>query len=253
MGDFDPASEGKEVVMLERIGPRTDQGRDANILLSSKGKLIWKENRTGNDYGWLTVTERITNWDGTGRDQILSYRRTFTSPTIYNEKGEAVATFKHPGENIDFVAHADLCGDEREEVIVYNETTAWIFSNGDCDLSGQPSKSSLPQNRRLYNWTIYSGWEAVDYTFYTPSSTGILPEGDHAQEVFMKLPGNNISSDYSKEAIVTIWNLQGRMLFDGHWNIRKGNPHLPGNLNRGIYIISVSKGNKPCFRKFVVK
>lgn len=66
IGDFSSRHAGKEVVMLERIGPRTSTGRDANILTSATGELIWKEKRTGNDYGWISVTERITNWDGTG-------------------------------------------------------------------------------------------------------------------------------------------------------------------------------------------
>lgn len=170
IGDFSPKHAGKEVVMLERIGPRTNTGRDANILTSATGQLIWKEKRTGNDYGWLTVTERITNWDGTGKDQILSYRRTSKPPTIYDGDGNAVASFAHPGSYTDFVIHADLCGDEKEEVVVYNENTAWIFANGGCDLSAPPRRPALPQNRRLYNWTIYSGWEDVDHVFFTPGS-----------------------------------------------------------------------------------
>ena len=250
MGDYDPASEGREVVMLERIGPRTDQGRDANILVSSKGTLIWKENRTGNDYGWLTVTERITNWDGNGRDQILSYRRTFTSPTIYTKNGEAIATFTHPGENIDFVMHADLGGDDREEVIVYNETTAWIFSNGECDLSAPPRQPSLPQNRRLYNWTIYSGWEAVDFTFYTPGSTGMPP--DRMREFFMRRRGNEIASENFEEATVPIWNLQGRVLYNG-WKFRDGEPSFTRKLSRGVYVLPVIRGDKPHSKTIMVK
>ena len=250
MGDYDTTSEGREVAMLERIGPRTDQGRDANIFVSSTGKLIWKENRTGNDYGWLSVTERITNWNGDGRDQILTYRRTFTCPTIYNIKGEAVANFPHPGENIEFIMHADLGGDEKEEVIVYNETTAWIYSNGDCDLSAPPRKPSLPQNRRLFNWTIYSGWEAVDYTFYTPGSTSALSGGDGAHQNFSE-PQNRIPSDYSESATATIWNLQGRVVFKGQWN--KGEGKFPRNLHRGTHILSLSNGNKPHYNKIFVQ
>ncbi|MBN1760530.1 MAG: PQQ-binding-like beta-propeller repeat protein [Chitinispirillaceae bacterium] len=251
MGDYDTTSPGREVAMLERIGPRTDQGRDANIFVSSTGKLIWKENRTGDDYGWLSVTERITNWNGDGRDQILSYRRTFTSPTIYNIKGQAVVTFTHPGENIDFVMHADLGGDDKEEVIVYNETTAWIYSNGDCDLSAPPRKPSLPQNRRLYNWTIYSGWEAVDFTFYTPGSTGVLSRDNSAPENFRKPRENRASSVHSGSATAIMWNLQGKVVFKGQWNNGKGK--FPPNVRRGIHILSASCGNKPGYNKIVVE
>lgn len=173
MGNFDAASPGKEVVMLERIGPRTNQGRDGNILVAADGKLLWKEVRTGTDYGWLSVTERITNWDGKGSDQILTYRRTTKPPTIYDGKGLPVAEFRHPGSYTDFLVHADLCGDGREEVIVYNETTAWIFANGGCDLAVAPGRKVLPQIRRLYNWSIYSGWDATDYSFYVPGTNPI--------------------------------------------------------------------------------
>lgn len=250
MGDYDSTSEGLEVAMLERIGPRTDYGRDANIFVSSTGSLLWKENRTGNDYGWLSVTERITNWDGTGRDRILCYRRTFTGPTIYTARGEIVATFDHPGENIDFVMHADLCGDEREEVIVYNETTAWIYANGGCDLSEPPpGQPILPQNRRLYNWTIYSGWEAVDHTFYTPGSTGIKRTCHRGT----KMTKENSSANYNGEQTVTIFNLQGKVLFNGRLNKRNGATVVPRTLHQGTYILSVATGNKPYLSTFVVE
>jgi hypothetical protein len=176
IGDFSPKHAGKEVVMLERIGPRTSTGRDANILTSSTGELIWKEKRTGSDYGWVSVTERITNWDGSGKDQILTYRRTSKPPTIYDGDGNPVTTFAHPGSNIDFLIHADLCGDAKEEVVVYNEGTAWIFANGGCDLAAPPRRAALPQNRRLYNWTIYSGWEDVDHVFYTPGAVSLIAQ-----------------------------------------------------------------------------
>lgn len=171
IGEFHPDHPGREVVMLERIGPRTSTGRDANILIAGNGSLIWKENRTGSDYGWVTVTERITNWDGTGKDQILSYRRTTQYPTIYGPEGAAVATFAHPGSRVtEIVMHADLCGDEREEMVIYNESTAWFYSNGPCDLAAPARRKTLPQNRRLYNWSVYSGWDATDHTFYTPGA-----------------------------------------------------------------------------------
>ncbi|MEO6097569.1 MAG: hypothetical protein ABIW76_18710 [Fibrobacteria bacterium] len=174
IGDFSAKHAGKEVILLERIGPRTGTGRDANILTSSTGELIWKEKRTGSDYGWVSVSERITNWDGTGKDQILTYRRTSKPPTIYDGDGNPVATFPHPGSNIDFLIHADLCGDEKEEVVVYSASTAWIFANGGCDLAAPPRQAALPQNRRLYNWSIYSGWEDKDHVFFTPGSSSRL-------------------------------------------------------------------------------
>jgi len=58
-----PTRRALEVVLLDRIGPRTSTGHDANVLLSSTDKLLWKESRK--DYGWITVTENMNNWDAT--------------------------------------------------------------------------------------------------------------------------------------------------------------------------------------------
>jgi hypothetical protein len=250
IGDFSPKHAGKEVVMLERIGPRTSAGRDANILTSATGELIWKEKRTGSDYGWLSVTERITNWDGTGRDQILTYRRTSKPPTIYDGDGIAVATFPHPGGYTDFLIHADLCGDAKEEVVVYNETTAWIFANGGCDLSAPPRRAVQPQNRRLYNWTIYSGWEDVDHVFFAPGTVRlaskrrlvgpfqVLREG--ARVRFLGLtPGKA----YSLYGIAGTWVAASGPLAGREWAWETGG-------RRGLYILKSLGENVP-FRRIV--
>ena len=156
IGNFRQEFAGLEVVLLDRIGPRTDQGKDANVLLSSDGTFLWKEERS--DYGWLTVTETISNWDDSNSDYILSYRRGGnTPPSLYDGYGNIVAAFKHDGSFIDFVQHADLCGNKNEEVIVYNESTVWIFAR---DNNGLEIQSNMPiqQQFHLYNWSIYSGW-----------------------------------------------------------------------------------------------
>jgi hypothetical protein len=85
---------GLEVVLLDRIGPRTSTGHDANVLLSSTDKLFWKESRT--DYGWITVTENMNNWDGKGTDLILSYHRGGQTPaTLYDGNDKVIAQFPH--------------------------------------------------------------------------------------------------------------------------------------------------------------
>jgi hypothetical protein len=251
IGDFSPKHAGKEVVMLERIGPRTSTGRDANILTSSTGELIWKEKRTGSDYGWLTVTERITNWDGTGKDQILSYRRTTKPPTIYDGDGNAVATFPHPGGYTDFLIHADLCGDDKEEVVVYNDNTAWIFANGGCDLSAPPRKAAQPQNRRLYNWTIYSGWEDVDHVFYTPGSATRLAEYRGPRGAFlMRREGDRIRFQGLRPgASYVLFGIAGRKVAasgpvaDGEWSWSAGG-------RRGLFVLK-SVGEETPFRRIV--
>jgi hypothetical protein len=169
IGEYRSDYPGLEVVLLDRIGPRTSTGHDANVLLSATDKLIWKESRT--DYGWITVTENMNNWKGDGTDLILSYHRGGQTPaTLYDGYQKVVAQFPHTGNLVDNVQHADLCGDGKEEVIVYNESGAWLFANGGCNLDDPPVHPSIPQQYHLYNFSEYSGWITPDVKFYTPGS-----------------------------------------------------------------------------------
>ena len=169
IGQYRTDQPGLEVVLLDRIGPRTALGHDANVLLSSTDQLLWKEQRT--DYGWITVTENMNNWDGLGTDLILSYHRGGSTPaTLYDGYDKVVAQFPHTGDLVDLVQHANLCGDAKEEVIVYNESAVWIYSNGSgCDLD-VPIPGKIPQRFHLHNFTEYSGWINPDVTFVTPGT-----------------------------------------------------------------------------------
>jgi hypothetical protein len=168
IGEYRSDYAGLEVVLLDRIGPRTAQGHDANVLLSATDKLLWKETRT--DYGWITVTENMNNWDGLGNDLILSYHRGGQTPaTLYDGNDNVIAQFPHTGNLVDNAQHADLCGDAKEEVIVYNESSVWIYANGGCDLSA-PSTHGIPQQFHLHNWSEYTGWVTPDIKFYTPGT-----------------------------------------------------------------------------------
>ena len=179
IGEYRSDYPGLEVVLLDRLGPRDATGHDANVLLSSTDQLIWKETRK--DYGWITVTENMNNWLGDGTDLILSYHRGGSTPaTLYsgyatkNADGtyspNVVAQFPHSGNLVDNVQHANLCGDGKEEVLVYNESSVWIFSNGDCSLDDPPAQPSIPQQYHVYNFSEYSGWITPDVKFYTPGS-----------------------------------------------------------------------------------
>lgn len=169
IGEYRSDSPGLEVVLLDRIGPRTATGHDANVLLSSTDQLLWKEQRT--DYGWISVTENMNNWLGDGSDLILSYHRGGQTPaTLYDGYDRVVAQFPHSGSLVDNVQHANLCGDDKEEVLVYNESSVWIFANGGCNLDDPPQHPSIPQQYHIYNFSEYSGWITPDVKFYTPGS-----------------------------------------------------------------------------------
>jgi hypothetical protein len=251
MGDFNPSFPGREVVMLERIGPRTAVGRDGNILVAADGKLVWKEVRTGNDYGWLSVSERITNWEGDHKDQILTYRRTTKPPTIYDGDGLAVATFAHPDSNIEFVLHADFCGDDKEEVMVYNESKAWIYANGDCDLSAPPRQQGLPQVRRLYNWSVYSGWDSPDYSFYTPGSvTRNLAAKRSVQTVnISRANGRMVFSGLPESARLRIFSHLGRTLAESG-RVRGGTWSWDSGRRKGVFLLRMEPGGAD--RRFII-
>jgi hypothetical protein len=169
MGDYRKDVPGLEVALLDRLRTSELGLKSNNYLYDARGNLLQQENRP-NDSGWLTVTENLNNWDGLGNDFIFSYRRE-EGVLLYDGNLRTVATFPYTGSSPEnFAQHADLCGDAREEVIVYDETTAWIYANGGCDLDAPPRTPSLPQQYHLYNWSIYTGWITPDVKFFTPGS-----------------------------------------------------------------------------------
>jgi hypothetical protein len=90
---------------------------------------------------------------------------------LYDGNLDTVATFSYDGPSPEnFAIHADVCGDSREEVIVYDEFNAWIYANGGCDLDAPPCQSSIPQQYHVYNWSIYTGWINPDVRFFTPGA-----------------------------------------------------------------------------------
>jgi hypothetical protein len=179
MGDYRPDLPGLEVVILDRLRTASEGYKSNNVLVDQHDNLLWKENRP-NNAGWLTVTENMNNWDGKGSDFIFSYRRDAKSGSaasggtgtyLYDGNGKTVASFPYTGPSAQtFAEHADLCGDGKEEVIMYDEATLWIYANGGCNLDDPPAKPSIPQQFHLYNWSIYTGWINPDPKFYTPGS-----------------------------------------------------------------------------------
>lgn len=170
IGNYRPDLPGLEVVLLDRLRTEALGLKSNNLLVDQHDTVLWQENRP-NGSGWLTVTENLNNWDGRGGDFIFSYRRGSGGAFLYDGLQNTVAAFPYTGGQAqNFAEHADLCGDAREEVIVYDENTAWIYANGGCDLNAPPRQPSQPQRYHLYNWSIYTGWITPDFTFFTPGS-----------------------------------------------------------------------------------
>lgn len=153
MGKFKRDSDEILIAGLDRI-ERGRGGVDGMFILSSQGEEVWKENRTSR--GWLTILETIENWDGTGQNYIMAYRRgAGLLPGLYDGYGKRVVTFPNVGN----VMFADLLGHGRQDVIVYDQDTAWIYSSEMCDLTKSATGKQLAQNKRLSHTTLYPGGE----------------------------------------------------------------------------------------------
>ena len=159
IGDFRPGLPGKEAAALDRGRDRSAKGVDALILYSCDGKQLWREKRT--DKGpnrWLTIITTVSHWDGRKGDLILGYRRGGSiCPTLYDGHGRLVATFPFPHpENQHFAQHADMFGDAREEIVVWNEKWIHIYANA-APYASKAKPDRRTPSKRLYNYTAYIG------------------------------------------------------------------------------------------------
>ncbi|MFO8013332.1 MAG: PQQ-binding-like beta-propeller repeat protein, partial [Phycisphaerae bacterium] len=159
IGNFRPDVPGKELAALDRGNDRSAKGVDAMVLYASDGKPLWRERRT--DAGpnrWLTVLTTVRHWTGREGDLILAHRRGGSiCPTLYDGHGRAVATFPFPRpERQHFAQHADMFGDGREEIVVWNESQIRIYTNG-APCAGEMTPHRRRPQKRLYNYTVYIG------------------------------------------------------------------------------------------------
>ena len=161
LGRFDPELPGLQLAGLDRI-QRGDgykgqwDGKDGMFFVDSEGKEVWKEDRKSK--GWLTIVETLHNWDGEGRDYILAYRRGGgEAPGLYDHKGVKAVEFPMGESAYEYVLHGDLFGRGAEDVIVYSEKEARIYSGTALDPSVSFAPKPLPQPKRLYSSTLYPG------------------------------------------------------------------------------------------------
>ncbi|MCR2805642.1 rhamnogalacturonan lyase family protein [Paenibacillus soyae] len=160
LGKFRNDMPGLQIAGLDRIrrgdtgGGFSDQGKDGLFLLDAQGREVWKEDRQTS--GWLTIIETLPNWDDGPLDYILAYRRGGgIHPTLYDGHLNAAVTFPADG----YVAHADLVGSGKEQVLIYNQNEVRIFASGPMELKPRRPWAPLTQPKRLYSSTLYPGGE----------------------------------------------------------------------------------------------
>ncbi|PRX96134.1 discoidin domain-containing protein [Allonocardiopsis opalescens] len=171
LGDFRTDLDGLEALGLDRID-RTENGYDGLFLIDSQGSMIFQEERETRGC-WGSIPDKIHNWDGRHSDLIMVWNRGCgEATTISDGHGNVVTTFPVDGR----LMHADLCGDDREEVVDYvMGDTAYIYTNGGCDLDSHITGEPQPQLKQRYNFTRYSaGEQPVDHAAGHParSSSG---------------------------------------------------------------------------------
>ncbi|HVE43182.1 MAG TPA: hypothetical protein VNM14_25125 [Planctomycetota bacterium] len=169
IGKFRPDLPGKQAFYISREirGAKIDlslplgsaEVRTCSALMATKsGEELFR--RSGGDI-WFTGCLRMEHWTGNPDEHfVLLYSRGFAPPCLLDGKGREVAVFPFPpaiskpgkgpngsDEYEDYYVHHVACwGDEREEVLVYNQKELWIYTN-----------RALLEKARLYNSTYYPG------------------------------------------------------------------------------------------------
>ncbi|HKM16614.1 MAG TPA: hypothetical protein VJ064_00120, partial [Limnochordia bacterium] len=154
LGRFRPELPGLQVAGVDRID-RSRTGRDGIFLLDSMGKELAKEHRQ--TIGWSTIIDTLTDWDDNEQDYILAFRRgRDVLPGIYDGYLNKIVEFPVQG----LAVHGKLVEQGSECVIIYNQEQAHVYAGKWHDLS-ETSGRPLPQDKRLYNSTLYPGGEYV--------------------------------------------------------------------------------------------
>ncbi len=156
VGDFRPDLPGLEVAAVDRGVDRSPAGVDALVLFAADGTMLWREHRSdkGTDR-WLTVISPVARWNAGVGDLILAYRRGGSLvPRLLDGWGRVVAEFPIDRPTAQhFAMHADLSGDGRDEIVVWNEQEVAVFAIEFPTFTAPPPRPA----RRMCNWTHYSG------------------------------------------------------------------------------------------------
>ncbi len=175
-GNFIPENDGTEIGGLDRIVRKDKNGRDSVFLFDYNAQPLYKENRK--TIGWSSIVTTMHNFDGTGKDHLLVYRRGggMTSGVF---DGRMNMIFEIPVDG--HVMWADLIGDGQPQLLAYDDEHIEIYSARQIDLSKPVVPYTRPQPKRLYNWTRYWGSEmapeqyAVNYITGDFTSNEIMP------------------------------------------------------------------------------
>jgi hypothetical protein len=163
IGSFLPGTCERQIATIDR----DKEQRGVLRLYNRHGELLWQLPGHGN----RAMMTKIEGWiPGIAESLLLIFRSKSSPPTIYDGAGQIVAqlpfqpslrksgsqrTFSHY-----FVQHFDFDSDGKEEVLVSNERSLWVYTNKAVGLSTDSTAplQALP-NPRIFNSTFYMGMQ----------------------------------------------------------------------------------------------
>jgi hypothetical protein len=165
IGRFRPDLPGKQAFYISRedaSGPGTSP-RALEALYTKSGDLLWDntKQKDADKDGTLTQAVVVENWTGNPNENFLALnRRGNAPPALLDGWGREVAVFPFPPRAAQptggrgprdlytgyYVKHIDVYGDEREEILVFDENRLSIYTN-----------AAFREKVEWYNDNIYNG------------------------------------------------------------------------------------------------
>ena len=155
IGDFRPDLPGLEIAGQDRRIRNTTPGEEGIFLINAQGKMETYITRDG----WLSILYSMSNWSGNGEDYMMIWRGGPNKPSLYNGKLEQVVAFPQEG----YMMSADLNGDGPTEVVLFDDSSAYIYGSKPVDLNKKVKdvQAPRPQEKRHYLFTRYWGSEYI--------------------------------------------------------------------------------------------
>ncbi|OAS82472.1 MULTISPECIES: PxKF domain-containing protein [Metabacillus] len=181
VGEYRIDTPGLELAGLDRVN-RGNPGQDGMFLFTSEGETLYHEQRAKGDWG--SIVRPLDNWTGSYTPLITAYRRGKDAdnpngivPKLYDGYFNPIVTFKEHTDAKEQVMVADMSGDSRDELIVYNltgELAVYIYSNGTSNLKEHITGVTRMPDFRNYNFSRY------DSRRYDLTIKNLVPSGINA-------------------------------------------------------------------------